>query len=78
MPPTSSLNPAAGRITPNLVMAQVSTTGTVCLFTNVDVDHVDFYPGGRDEIERAFSERSGMQVVRAIGGRAPLNRYGGE
>ena len=40
MPPTSSLNPAAGRITPNLVMAQVSKRGTVCLFTNVDVDIV--------------------------------------
>jgi UDP-N-acetylmuramate--alanine ligase len=24
--------------------------------TNVDVDHVDFYPGGRDEIESAFAE----------------------
>ena len=24
-------------------------------------------------VERAFSERSGMQVVRAIGGRAPLH-----
>ena len=23
--------------------------------TNVDVDHVDFYPGGRDEIEAAFA-----------------------
>ena len=40
IPPTSSLNPAVGRITPNLVMAQVSATGTVCLFTNVDVDVV--------------------------------------
>ncbi len=40
MPPTSSLNPAVGRITPNLVMAQVSASGTVCLFTNVDVDVV--------------------------------------
>jgi len=26
------------------------------IVTNVDVDHVDFYPGGRDEIERAFAE----------------------
>jgi UDP-N-acetylmuramate--alanine ligase len=25
------------------------------VITNVDVDHVDFYPGGRDEIERAFA-----------------------
>ncbi len=40
MPPTSSLNPTVGRITPNLVMAQVSKTGTVCLFTNADVDLV--------------------------------------
>ena len=27
-------------------------------------------------IERAYSERSGMQVVRAIGGRAPLHQIG--
>ena len=40
MPPTSSLNPAAGRVTPNLVMAQVSPSGTVCLFTNTDIDLV--------------------------------------
>jgi hypothetical protein len=40
LPPTSSLNPAVGRITPNLVMAQVSAAGTVCLYTNVDVDLV--------------------------------------
>ena len=26
------------------------------VLTNVDVDHVDFYPGGRDEIQRAFAE----------------------
>jgi len=26
------------------------------VITNVEVDHVDFYPGGRDEIERAFAE----------------------
>jgi len=25
------------------------------VITNVDVDHVDFYPGGRDEIEHAFA-----------------------
>jgi len=25
------------------------------VITNVDVDHVDFYPGGREEIERAFA-----------------------
>jgi hypothetical protein len=47
MPPTSSLNPAAGRVTPNLVMAQVSPAGTVCFFVNTDIDvgelgnHVD-------------------------------------
>ena len=40
LPETSSLNPTAGRITPNLVMAQVSPNGTVCLFTNVEVDLV--------------------------------------
>lgn len=40
LPETSSLNPTIGRITPNLVMAQVSTSGHVCLFTNVDVDLV--------------------------------------
>jgi UDP-N-acetylmuramate--alanine ligase len=26
------------------------------IVTNVDVDHVDFYPGGRDEIESAFAQ----------------------
>ena len=40
LPETSSLNPTAGRITPNLVMAQVSPNGLVCLYTNVDVDLV--------------------------------------
>lgn len=40
LPPTSSLNPAAGQVTPNLVMAPVSPSGTVCFFTNVDVDLV--------------------------------------
>ncbi|MGZ4702951.1 MAG: hypothetical protein ACXV98_17215, partial [Ilumatobacteraceae bacterium] len=40
LPPTSSLNPAVGYVTPNLVMAQVSTRGTVCLFTNADLDLV--------------------------------------
>ena len=28
----------------------------VGVITNVEVDHVDFYPGGREEIERAFAE----------------------
>ena len=40
LPPTSSLNPTIGRITPNLVLAQVSNKGSVCLFTNVDIDLV--------------------------------------
>ncbi len=40
IPSTSSLNPAAGKITPNLVMAQVSARGTVCFFTNTDIDLV--------------------------------------
>ena len=38
IPPTSSLNPAAGKVTPNLVIAQVSPAGTVCFFTNADID----------------------------------------
>jgi DNA-binding IclR family transcriptional regulator len=28
-------------------------------------------------VERSYSERSGMQVLRAIGGRAPLSKHGG-
>ena len=40
MPPTSSLNPAAGKVTPNLVMAQVSPAGTVCFFASNDIDLV--------------------------------------
>ena len=40
IPSTSSLNPAASRVTPNLVMAQVSPAGTVCFFTNTDIDLV--------------------------------------
>jgi uncharacterized protein YkwD len=40
MPSTSSLNPAAGKVTPNLVMAQVSSRGSVCFFTNTDIDLV--------------------------------------
>ena len=36
----------------------------VGVITNVDVDHVDFYPGGRGEIERAFARfASGCGVV---------------
>ncbi len=30
-------------------------TPSIGVITNVDVDHVDFYPGGREEIERAFA-----------------------
>jgi UDP-N-acetylmuramate--alanine ligase len=30
-------------------------TPAIGVITNVDVDHVDFYPGGRDEIEHAFA-----------------------
>jgi cysteine-rich secretory family protein len=40
LPDTSSLNPATGRATPNLVMAPVSPSGTVCFFSNVAVDLV--------------------------------------
>ena len=36
--------------------------------TNVDVDHVDFYPGGRREIEAAFAAfMSGCELVVACG-----------
>ncbi len=31
-------------------------TPALGVVVNVDVDHVDFYPGGREEIERAFAE----------------------
>ena len=38
------------------------------IVTNVDVDHVDFYPGGRDEIESAFAEfMTRCEVVVACG-----------
>ncbi len=30
------------------------TAPSIGIITNVEVDHVDFYPGGREEIERAF------------------------
>ncbi|MEP7113013.1 MAG: hypothetical protein ABI862_07095, partial [Ilumatobacteraceae bacterium] len=40
MPGTSSLNPAAGKVTPNLVMAQVSRTGTACFYASTDIDLV--------------------------------------
>lgn len=38
---------------------------SVGVVTNVEVDHVDFYPGGREEIERAFATFMGRceQVV---------------
>jgi UDP-N-acetylmuramate--alanine ligase len=38
------------------------------VITNVDVDHVDFYPGGRDEIEHAFARfAAGCDAVVACG-----------
>jgi hypothetical protein len=40
MPGTSTVNPSVGRVTANLVLARVSPTGTVCFFSNVDVDLV--------------------------------------
>jgi UDP-N-acetylmuramate--alanine ligase len=56
--------------------------------TNVDVDHVDFYPGGRDEIEAAFAsfvrgcatvvacgDDAGVRSVLADSG-SPAVRYG--
>ena len=56
--------------------------------TNVDVDHVDFYPGGREEIEAAFAvfvrgcgtvvacgDDAGVRSVLADAG-APAVRYG--
>ncbi len=40
----------------------------VGVVTNVDVDHVDFYPGGREEIERAFAAfADGCEHVVACG-----------
>ena len=58
------------------------------VITNVEVDHVDFYPGGRDEIEHAFAEFAarcarvvacgddeGTRAALAIGG-VPAIRYG--
>ncbi|MEY2401946.1 MAG: hypothetical protein QOJ08_2057, partial [Ilumatobacteraceae bacterium] len=38
MPPTSSLNPAAAKATPNMVIAQVSAAGTVCFYASTDID----------------------------------------
>ena len=38
VPPTSSLNPGAGKVTPNMVMAQISPAGTVCFFASTDID----------------------------------------
>ena len=40
LPSTSSLNPAAGKVTPNMVMAQVSANGTVCFYASTDIDLV--------------------------------------
>ena len=58
------------------------------IVTNVEVDHVDFYPGGREEIEAAFSafarrcelvvvcadDEGAMRAVRAAG--VPITTYG--
>jgi UDP-N-acetylmuramate--alanine ligase len=47
----------------------------VGVITNVDVDHVDFYPGGRDEIEAAFAEfASRSEVVVACADDAGVRR----
>jgi UDP-N-acetylmuramate--alanine ligase len=41
---------------------------SIGVITNVDVDHVDFYPGGRAEIERAFARfAAGCGLVVACG-----------
>jgi Cysteine-rich secretory protein family len=39
-PVTSTLNPALSKLTPNLTLARVSPTGTVCFFSNTDIDLV--------------------------------------
>jgi UDP-N-acetylmuramate--alanine ligase len=42
------------------------TDPAIGVVTNVEVDHVDFYPGGEDELRRAFAEfcaRSGQVVA---------------
>ena len=61
---------------------------SVGVITNVEVDHVDFYPGGREEIERAFAEfarrcgqvvacgdDAGVNVALELGGTSSV-RYG--
>ena len=61
---------------------------SIGVITNVDVDHVDFYPGGREEIEAAFTEfarrcdhvvvcaddEGAMRAVAAAG--TPVTSYG--
>jgi UDP-N-acetylmuramate--alanine ligase len=38
------------------------------VITNIDVDHLDFFPGGREEIERAFAEFAARcEIVVAFG-----------
>jgi hypothetical protein len=39
-PFASNLNPVIGRVRPNLVVAPIAADGTVCLFSNIDVDLV--------------------------------------
>src|SRR6201999_3988205 len=64
----------------NLVMAPLSVRDAVLMpmreLHRLTVQTVNLSVRQGDEIvyiERAYSERSGMQVVRAIGGRAPLH-----
>lgn len=48
------------------------TRPSVGVVTNVDIDHVDFYPGGLEEIERAFAAFAARcETVVACGDDAP-------
>ncbi len=44
------------------------------VITNIDVDHVDFYPGGLDEIERAFARFAAAATVLVACGDDPSVR----
>ncbi|MEO5898561.1 MAG: DUF4331 domain-containing protein, partial [Ilumatobacteraceae bacterium] len=67
-PSTSNLNPTAGLITHNLVVAKVGTNGEVCLFTyaatDLIVDLSGFHPGGSayapNAPERLLETRTGQ------------------
>jgi hypothetical protein len=67
-PSTSNLNPAAGTITHNLVVAKVGTNGEVCLFTyaatDLIVDLSGFHPSGSayapNAPERLLETRTGQ------------------